>query len=166
AAEAAREAMPMHQPRPAPSRRKGPFIDLDGGPASVPARGGADDTGSMAGQREAEGARRHGFRMPGLGLFVRHEPRPVTGEEEDPGANEAVDRPEAAAEAASTVAAAPAERVTTAIVPAASLAPAAESPAEAAPASVSEAPAPREPARLLRHAPVRRSAPTTPAAAG
>src|SRR5438445_6621358 len=43
AAHEARQAMPMHQPRPSSSRRKGPFIDLDAEPAALPAAEREDD---------------------------------------------------------------------------------------------------------------------------
>jgi S-DNA-T family DNA segregation ATPase FtsK/SpoIIIE len=74
AAMAARQSMPMHQPRPATVRRKGPFIDLEG--EEKPLLGEeAADTAALSEKREPA-ERRSGFRLPGLGFFLRAEPRP------------------------------------------------------------------------------------------
>src|SRR5262249_42307828 len=75
AAEAARQSIPMHQPRPSSARRKGLFIDMDAEPAALPAaeRDEADD-GQAYNAGAPEHDRRHSFRIPGLGLFLRHEP--------------------------------------------------------------------------------------------
>jgi DNA segregation ATPase FtsK/SpoIIIE, S-DNA-T family len=147
AAAAAREAMPMHDPRPKAARRKSPFAELDGDAKSL---------ATTAEEAEENGAgveedRRGGFRFPGLGLFVRHEVRHEAAPEREP--VRAVE-PEA-----------PVTATSTALVPAEPKQREVGSPA--APSVAEEMPPRREPVRMTRHAATRRAAPTpTPAPEG
>lgn len=154
-----RQSMPMHQPRPTASRRKGPFIDLDSGAAP-------EGRLKSAGESAEPAERRHGFRFPGLGLFIRNEPaRETPVDTADPGVAAPTPASPAPESAAVTTAVVPVESK----LPASRPAPAFDDPAE------DETPAPRRqeqrspaaPVRMTRHVGSRRAAPTsTPASEG
>jgi S-DNA-T family DNA segregation ATPase FtsK/SpoIIIE len=169
AEEAARQAVPMHQPRPSATRRKGPFIDLDEGPAALPAAEIDDEElePQPAAVRPQEAERRHGFKLPNLNFFARHDPE---ADEAEPGSTPLApaDRSDASDPAECSIGAAePAEiPMTTALAPAKAK-PAADAARQPAPGEPAEAVKRREPVRHVRSAPpTRRPMPQVTPATG